>query len=84
VPGIPGSRTVVRHLMGAHPAIYRATHGLIGHRLPGLPPILVLDHVGARSGTKRSSALLYVEDGDNLVVIASKGGSRSIRPGSTT
>jgi F420H(2)-dependent quinone reductase len=61
--------------MGAHPAIYRATHGLIGHRLPGLPPILVLDHVGARSGIKRSSALLYVEDGDNLVVIASKGGS---------
>jgi deazaflavin-dependent oxidoreductase (nitroreductase family) len=61
--------------MGAHPAIYRATHGLIGHRLPGLPPILVLDHVGARSGIKRSSALVYVEDGDNLVVIASKGGS---------
>ena len=61
--------------MGAHPAIYRATHGLIGHRLPGLPPILVLDHVGARSGIERSSALLYVEDGDNLVVIASKGGS---------
>jgi deazaflavin-dependent oxidoreductase (nitroreductase family) len=75
VPDIPGSRTVVRHLMGVHPAIYRATHGLIGHRLPGLPPILVLDHVGARSGTRRSSALLYLEDGDKLVVIASKGGS---------
>lgn len=61
--------------MAAHPTIYRATRGLIGHRLPGLPPILVLDHVGARTGIRRSSALLYMEDGDNLVVVASRGGS---------
>jgi len=61
--------------MASHPAVYRATRGLIGHRLPGLPPILVLDHVGARSGIQRSSALLYVQDGEDLVVVASKGGS---------
>jgi F420H(2)-dependent quinone reductase len=36
--------------------------------------MLLLDHVGARSGVKRTSPLAYGRDGDNLVLIASKGG----------
>lgn len=60
--------------MRAHVALYRATGGRIGHRIPGLPPMLLLDHVGARSGTRRTSALAYVADGENLVLVASKGG----------
>lgn len=59
---------------GAHTALYRATRGVVGHRLPGLPPFLLLDHVGAKSGIERSSPLVYVEDGENLVIVASKGG----------
>lgn len=61
-------------MMGGHTAVYRRTNGRIGHRHPGLPPMLLLDHVGARSGTKRTSPLVYVHDGDDYVVIASKGG----------
>jgi F420H(2)-dependent quinone reductase len=65
---------VLGRLMGVHVALYRATNGLIGKRIPGVPPMLLLDHVGARSGTRRTSALVYLEDGPNLVLIASKGG----------
>ena len=36
--------------------------------------MLLLDHVGAKSGTERTSPLLYIRDGDDLVVVASKGG----------
>jgi F420H(2)-dependent quinone reductase len=36
--------------------------------------MLLLDHVGAKSGTLRTTPLLYVEDGDDLLLIASKGG----------
>jgi deazaflavin-dependent oxidoreductase (nitroreductase family) len=36
--------------------------------------MLLLDHVGARSGTLRTTPLLYVEDGEDLVLVASKGG----------
>jgi F420H(2)-dependent quinone reductase len=61
-------------LMAGHTAIYRATHGLIGHRVPGAPPALLLDHVGAKSGIERTSPLVYGEDGQNLVLVASKGG----------
>jgi F420H(2)-dependent quinone reductase len=36
--------------------------------------MLLLEHVGAKSGTKRTSPLLYVEDGEDIVIVASKGG----------
>ncbi len=60
----------------AHVLTYRATHGLVGHHVPGLPAMLLLDHVGARSGRRRTTPLVYVRDGDDLVVVASRGGSR--------
>ena len=60
--------------MGVHTLAYRATRGVVGHRLPGTPPMLLLDHVGAKSGRRRTSPLVYVRDGDNVVIVASKGG----------
>jgi F420H(2)-dependent quinone reductase len=61
--------------MGIHTALYRASGGRLGHTIPGVPgKMLLLDHVGAKSGTKRTSPLLYVRDGDDVVVVASKGG----------
>ena len=66
---------VLSQLMKGHALAYRATGGLIGHRFPGAPPTLLLDHVGAKSGTKRTSPLTYIPDGDNLVIVASKGGN---------
>jgi F420H(2)-dependent quinone reductase len=65
---------LVHRAMGLHTAIYRATRGRIGHSLPGLPTILLLDHVGAKSGKKRTSPLLYFRDDENVVLVASKGG----------
>src|SRR4051812_12136696 len=66
---------VLKRLMKGHVVVYRATSGVVGHRFPGAPPMLLLDHVGAKSGTKRTSPLVYVEDGDDIVIVASKGGN---------
>ena len=66
--------SLLRRVMGGHTAVYRASHGLIGHRFPGQPPVLLLDHVGAKSATRRTSPLVYGRDGENLVLVASKGG----------
>jgi deazaflavin-dependent oxidoreductase (nitroreductase family) len=60
--------------MDLHVAAYRATRGVLGHRVPFAPPMLLLDHVGARSAIQRTSPLAYVRDGENFVVVASKGG----------
>jgi deazaflavin-dependent oxidoreductase (nitroreductase family) len=65
---------VLGRLMQGHTAIYRASRGIIGHRFPGSPPMLLLDHVGAKSGVRRTSPLVYGRDGQNLVLVASKGG----------
>jgi deazaflavin-dependent oxidoreductase (nitroreductase family) len=65
---------LLQRLMGAHTLIYRLTGGLVGHRFPGAPPMLLLDHVGAKSGAKRTTPLLYVDDHPNVVLVASKGG----------
>ncbi len=61
--------------MRVHTFVYRVTGGRVGHSLPGSPiRVLLLDHVGAKSGVKRTSPLLYVREGEDLAVIASKGG----------
>lgn len=65
---------VLNRLMSGHTAVYRVTRGRIGHRFPGLPSMLLLDHVGAKTGTKRTIPLLYVSDGDDVAIVASKGG----------
>lgn len=61
-------------LMGGHAVLYRASRGLIGHHVPGLPPMLLLDHVGAKTGKRRTSPLVYGRDGENVILVASKGG----------
>ena len=59
-----------------HVALYRRTGGKLGGHIPGWPAarILLLDHTGARSGRKRTSPLIYREDGDAVAVVASKAG----------
>jgi deazaflavin-dependent oxidoreductase (nitroreductase family) len=66
--------SLLGRLIPGHTAIYRASRGLIGHRFPGAPPTLLLDHVGAKSGTRRTSPLVYTVDAQNLILVASKGG----------
>jgi deazaflavin-dependent oxidoreductase (nitroreductase family) len=65
---------LLRRLTGAHVALYRRSGGRLGHRPPGLPQMLLLDHVGARSGVRRTSPLVYARDGERYVLVASKGG----------
>ena len=58
---------------GSHLAIFRASGRRLGTSFGGVH-VLFLHHFGAKSGVERVSPLLYVEDGGNLAVIASKGG----------
>jgi deazaflavin-dependent oxidoreductase (nitroreductase family) len=57
-------------------AIYRLSDGRLLGRFKGAP-VLLLNHVGRRSGKSRTTPLLYLEDGENLAVVASKGGSHT-------
>lgn len=53
---------------------YLETDGADGHEWNGVPT-LILATTGSRTGQPRRTALIYGTDGDDFVVIASKGGS---------
>jgi F420H(2)-dependent quinone reductase len=57
-----------------HAGMYRATGGRLFGRM-GKNPLLLLNTVGRKSGKKRANPLLYVVDGEDFVIIASKGGA---------
>ena len=46
-----------------------------GHISLGPPDTMLLTTRGARSGKRRSAALAFVREGDDLVIFASKGGA---------
>ncbi len=62
-----------KHLSTLHRLLYRATGGRIGRRLVN-NDMLLLSTVGRRSGKDHTVPLLYLRDGEDLVIIASWGG----------
>ena len=56
-----------------HVGLYKLSGGRLGGRYKGAPVALV-ESVGRKSGTKRTHPLICSDDGDDLVVVASKGG----------
>ena len=63
-----------RSLFGAeHVRRYQETGGEVGHIWNGVPTLL-LSTTGRRSGEQRTTPLIYGQDGDAYVVVASKGG----------
>ncbi len=64
----------LRVMSGINTALYRLTGGKVGGRM-GKAPILLLTVAGRKTGKRRTTPLLYGRDGDNFVVIASKGGA---------
>jgi len=71
----PGYQAPDLSLVGAeHVRRYQETGGEVGYRWNGVP-ILLLTTTGRRSGQPRTNALIFGRDGDDLVVVASKGGA---------
>ena len=66
---------LTRRFMGVHTLVYRATRRpRRPHRARAFRRCSCSTTSGAKSGTKRTSPLLYFKDGDDLVIVASKGG----------
>jgi deazaflavin-dependent oxidoreductase (nitroreductase family) len=61
-------------LLGSHEKLYEGTDGRLGHRMLGVPALL-LRTTGRRSGMVRTNGLVYARDGDDYLVVASNGGA---------
>jgi deazaflavin-dependent oxidoreductase (nitroreductase family) len=55
--------------------LYRLSGGRIGGRWTHGEPILLLTYTGRKSGERRTTPLVFLRDGDALVIVASKGGT---------
>jgi len=69
----PLQRAALRAFMGLHTVVYRLSGGRLGGKMGSLR-ILLLTTTGRKSGQPRTVPLVFFEDGERLVVIASKGG----------
>jgi F420H(2)-dependent quinone reductase len=64
----------------AHVWVYRRSGGKIGANwrvgagFKKPVPTLLLEHIGRKSGKRLVSPLVYIHDGDDVIVVASQGG----------
>jgi deazaflavin-dependent oxidoreductase (nitroreductase family) len=66
--------SVTAQVLRVHELIYKSSGGLLGHRMIGVPTLL-LRTTGRRSGATRTNALVYARDGSDYLVVASNGGA---------
>ena len=62
-------------MSGANTWLFRVSGGKIGNKFMYGAPVLLLVHKGRKTGALRTSPLIYLADGDDLILVASKGGS---------
>jgi deazaflavin-dependent oxidoreductase (nitroreductase family) len=65
---------VIRLMTALNVWAYRLTGGRLGGTFRRGAPVCLVTTTGKRSGRPRTVALLYLADGDDVVLVASKGG----------
>jgi F420H(2)-dependent quinone reductase len=70
-------RVTVQWMTGLNNVIYRLSDGRVAGRVPSGAGICLLTTTGRRTGRSRTVPLLFIPDGENLVVVASRGGMSS-------
>jgi len=68
------ARMMQRAVMASHSRLYQLSGGRIGGRMFN-SPVLLLTTTGRKTGKQRVTPLLYLLDGDSMVVVASNGGA---------
>jgi deazaflavin-dependent oxidoreductase (nitroreductase family) len=58
-----------------HVRRYRETGGEVGHVWKEGSTVLLLTTTGRKTGEQRTTPLIYAQDGDRYVIVASKGGA---------
>jgi deazaflavin-dependent oxidoreductase (nitroreductase family) len=71
---MPIADEIFHTVLRVHAAVYERTDGRVGHRLLGVPT-LMLRTTGRRSGETRTNSLVYARDGERYLVVPSNGGA---------
>lgn len=71
----------MKALTRSHVTLFRATGGRVGRKFrfgsafPSGVPVCLLTTTGRKSGKDRTMALLYLPDGERVIIVASRGGT---------
>jgi deazaflavin-dependent oxidoreductase (nitroreductase family) len=69
------NKTFLHMASAANVWIYRLSGGRFTGRFPSGAPVCLFTTTGRRSGQRRTVPLLYLQDGEDLVIVASQGGA---------
>ena len=74
-PGLDAAhaKVIVKWMSQAQVWLHRKTGGKVGKTFRGRP-VLLLTAIGRKSGEPRTTPLIYLRDGDDVIVVASTGG----------
>ncbi|HXJ33414.1 MAG TPA: nitroreductase family deazaflavin-dependent oxidoreductase [Candidatus Eisenbacteria bacterium] len=64
----------IKIMSAANTWAYRATGGWLGGKFRGGAPVCLVTVKGRKSGNLHTLPLLYLADGDDIILVASKGG----------
>lgn len=75
------TRTIMKWASRANIWMYKATNGKVGAKwrlgsqhFGDVPPVGILTTTGRKTGAPRESPLLFLRDGDRVILVASHGG----------
>ena len=77
----PSTLAIIKRMSNLHTRMYRLSGGRlgknwrIGSAARKAVPVCLLTTIGAKSGLPRTAPLCYMEDGANVIVVASQGGT---------
>ncbi|ORW04313.1 nitroreductase family deazaflavin-dependent oxidoreductase [Mycobacterium kyorinense] len=69
-----GTGVFIKWMSRTNALLYKATGGKLGGKFLQGAPVALLTTIGRKTGQPRVSPLLYLRDGDRVVLVASHGG----------
>lgn len=69
-----GTGVIIKWMSRINAGLYKATGGKLGGKFLQGAPVALLTTIGRKTGQPRISPLLYLRDGDRVVLVASHGG----------
>ena len=69
-----GTGVLIKWMSRINPAAYKVSGGRVGGTFLQGAPVALLTTIGRKTGQPRVSPLLFLRDGDRIVLVASQGG----------
>lgn len=71
----PQTKQIIKWMSRANTWLYRKTDGKIGGKFLKGAPVALLTTTGRKTGEPRVSPLLYLREGNRVILVASQGGA---------